>query len=280
MDWYWKDIEINNELIGDTIKKGSGYYEKEYVYIKIPNGCGYDNYGFWLSSNCVHIEKTTTYISICFDMKIELIYDNEKREVGKKYKRYKMTGEELFDNILKDYEINFQKEWLERERVKQEKKEQNNKKNIGKIVCGIYKGNYSVFDYDNHYRRDEIFRAYFKSKGGRYSNKKFQKIENVKVYFDIVENISKYEFELLENIINAYLIEYNVYYDRVKAYEKSLEIKYTKTELKCRPELRVCTDLEDINEHIYEENKKAMEEIKVRMLKRIEKIRNDRKDGV
>lgn len=95
-EWYgWKDIELDSNLIGDTINKGSGIFEKEYTYIKIPAGYGYDGYCFLLSSRCVH----NTYFSICHDMKIELIFDPELRENGKKYKRYSLVGRELNNRI-------------------------------------------------------------------------------------------------------------------------------------------------------------------------------------
>lgn len=36
LQWYgWKDIELSGELVGETIKKGNGMWEKEYTS-KIP----------------------------------------------------------------------------------------------------------------------------------------------------------------------------------------------------------------------------------------------------
>lgn len=130
--WYgWKDIEIDKELIGDTIEKGSGVWVKEYCYINIPDGHGYDNYSFLLSANCVHYaikKESHSYFSIADDMNIELVYNPEKRETEKRYKRYKMTGYELFENIFKEYEINFKEASrirLEKERLEKEKREKN-----------------------------------------------------------------------------------------------------------------------------------------------------------
>lgn len=82
----WRNIEISNELIGDTVEKGSGYWKKEYTYINIPTGYGYDGYIFLLSNNCVHDNFGNehlwfSYFSICHDMKIELIYNPEFLQV-------------------------------------------------------------------------------------------------------------------------------------------------------------------------------------------------------
>ena len=111
-DWIgWKDISLDDDLIGETITKGSGMWQKDYVYIKIPKGYGYDNYCFLLSAKCVHISNDKkaygSYFSIAHNMDIELIYDPDMREAGKKYKRYKLKGYELFDSIFDGYELNF-----------------------------------------------------------------------------------------------------------------------------------------------------------------------------
>ena len=274
-EWYgWKDIELDSNLIGDTINKGSGIFEKEYTYIKIPAGYGYDGYCFLLSSRCVH----NTYFSICHDMKIELIFDTELREKGKKYKRYSLDGRELFNNIFESYEANFIEEYIERAKKQQEEKEKSDKKKIGRCVCGLYRGNNSLFDSDNRYMPEDSYKAFFQLKdGSRFANKKFQKIENVKVIFEICASISKYEFDRCEDIINAYLKDFQEYYDTIKKLEKKLEVKrysrYSKSEMKYNPSVLVKTNLDDITEQIIAANKKAMNTVQERLQERLSELR-------
>lgn len=280
----WKDIELNSDLIGDTITKGSDTWEKEYTYIKIPEGYGYDNYCFLLSSKCVHISENEklylSYFSICHDMKIELIISPEFKENGKRYKRYKLSGRELFNTIFKDYEINFHKEYYERARKEQEEKDKKNKKKMGRCICGKYNGNFSVYDTGNKYMPESCFKAFFQLEdGSRYSNKKFNKVENVKVIFEISSDISKYEFDKWEEIINAYLIEFHKYYLIAENIRNSLDKKtpYSKVEIKTQPHLLIKTDLDDIAEYVLDATEKAMHDVQIRLKNRLNNLKNNNK---
>ena len=193
----WITIRLDDEdLIGKTIEKGSGWYKKEYVYIKIPKGYGYDNYCFLLSKKCI----VDNYIDIAENMNIELIYDNDFREAGKRYARYKFSGKELQEKIFELYEDDCYaiKEKKHADKIKR------NKEKLGNCICGIYQGNNSLFDHELKYRKDDFYTAYFRY-NNRYSNQHFSRVENVKVIFSIDIEISKNDFDELEKDINKYL---------------------------------------------------------------------------
>lgn len=278
LQWYgWKDIELSGELVGETIKKGSGMWEKEYTYIKIPNGYGYDNYCFLLSDKCVHINSDNTwYFSICHDMKLELVYDTELREEGKRYKRYQMTGYDLFETIFKDYELKFIEEMEKRFREAVARKEKLNKANQGKVICGIYTGN--VYAHiDPKYQSNLSLRAYFiGDNNSTYCNHKYDKIRNVNRVCVIYEGISKHQFLQWEDIINAYLQDYEVLYKVRLDIERHLVLKkeknISKLLLKYTPELLVVTDTEEILQKQIEICKESMEAIKLKLTERITQL--------
>jgi hypothetical protein len=253
LKWYgWKDISIPNNLIGETIKKGSGIFEKEYTYINIPPGYGYDNYCFLLSSSIVHESSNGKehWFSICHDMKIELFYSPDAREEGKRYKRYKLTGYELFENIFDSYETDFIADMVAREKKKAEEKEKRDKKTYGKIVCGIYKGNvYS--ELDPRYRSENIVKAYFYT-GSSYSNSKFSKVQNVKREFVIAENVSKQTYIELEELLNKSLSEYMFYVTSLASVEAY--IVNSPITLDNFHRMRgICTEsIEEIKEHMHQ----------------------------
>lgn len=279
-EWYgWKDIEIPIDLTGDNVTKGSGTWEKEYTYIKVPHGYGYDGYCFLLSSTCVHYGtgKDSWWFSICHDMKIELIYDPELRESGKRYKRYKLTGRELFNNIFKDYEVNFKKEYEERRKREETEKEIKDRKNIGTIVAGRYTGN--VYQNKNEkYRSEYALKAYFSgNKTMTYSNKKFDKVRNIKEEFVICENISKYHFLKYEDIINAFLLDIDTHMDICNTLETRLKRKrefsnYHRSLKRVYKEFSVTTNTENIIESHIEYCKGCIEEIKQKLQERVTKL--------
>lgn len=261
----WKDIRVSAEWIGDEVDKSTSYLSKVFTYIKIPDGYGYDNYCFLLSSRCVHsnlkLKSDSLYISICFNMKIELFYDPEKRAGKKKYKRYKLSGEELYEQVFKDYEVDFIKESEERLKREREEKEKRDRKNIGKVICGLYQGNYYP-DNDLKYMQDLVPKAYFiGDKNSTYCNHKFDKVQNVKKLFVIFEGISKYHFGEYEAIINEYL---NDYYMWQNMYERL-----------CQRESEKKTIVVN-TEHLIHEPKelceRAMNEVLEMLQERIEKL--------
>ena len=220
---YWKDIVVSADLIGEKITKGSGYFEKEYRYIKVPANYGYDNYVFFLSEKLVNqsSDNNSWWFSICNDMKIELFYDPLLRKDGKRYVRHKMTGHDLVENIFKHYEVDFKKECEDRFQTERAKKEKNDKANIGTVICGRYTGNI-YGDVDNRYNSQSYLSAFFQSTSGTYSNHNFSKVQNVDQEF-IVMKMSKYHFLQYEEIINAYVKEYDMYKDMADTLDKHIK---------------------------------------------------------
>lgn len=273
--WLWKDIRISIEYIGDTIKKGSGVWEKEYTYIKIPKGYNYDNYCFLLSDNCVHINiKGESYFSLNSGMKLELIYDPEKRKEGSKYPRYKLTGEELFEQVFKDYEVNFAKEYEERAKKEATEKEKKDRAIKGSIVCGLYTGNVYC-GVEPKYNSDYVFKAYFKGNDySTYYSSKFQKVQNVDVKFVVMENVSRYHFLQYEDIINSYLAEI---YLLTEVQEKLHHRYMCKTDMQTKSRMpkweqkRYCAkmDTADVFKELLNNTEKCIEEIKEKLQKHI-----------
>lgn len=209
----WKDVDISKDLIGATITKGSGYYAKEYFHIKIPSGYGYDGYVFLLSKKIVGYSSDDDegWFSICDDMNIELFYDPDLRETGKRYPRYKMTGYDLYENIFKKYEDFLYEERQTQRLAETAAKEKRERANIGTVVCGRYLGNiYGYLRSGNNYQSQDYLCSFFKSNAGVYSNHEFQKVQNVKVEFPVMK-ISKYHFLRYEAQINDFIREYELY---------------------------------------------------------------------
>ena len=207
----WIESEISKSLLIGEITRGKGYFEKEYYVVKIPCGYGYDDYCFYHSKSLIELGEHC-YITFHREMKIELILCEEKREEGKRYKRHKMDGQTLYDLIFSPYEDSCEAE-------KKKKEEQRKKETIGSFVCGIYNGNnYNIFDSKYNYQEDIKF--WFRSESGRFSNSEFRKVQNVKVIFEIKNNVSKFEFFKYEKKINEYLRDYQWFCEEVKRIEE------------------------------------------------------------
>jgi len=105
----WETVILEPALKGEMFTSGSGYYEKEYVYIKIPVSEKYDNYCFAISAKLVDdvSQPELLYINLCMEAEYVLQKAPEHREDGKRYKRYKMTGKELYETVLEAYEDDF-----------------------------------------------------------------------------------------------------------------------------------------------------------------------------
>lgn len=260
----WKEISIPSELVGDSITKGDGYYKKEYRYIKMPLGYGYDGYVFLISEKLLvqfdYLDQMHYYVKICDDMTFELFYDPKLREDKKRYKRWKLTVHELFDRIIEQYKDGiFQKEYA----MQQEKKAQKEKRDksiIGTIVCGRYTGNLYGNIYEE-YRYQDYLTSFFKCDAGTYSNQKFSKVQNVNLEFVIIKNISKYHFLLHEELINAFINEYETYANIKDILEHQL--MHSKNHN---------TGTEDILEKQLENCIQAMEEVKKRLISRITEL--------
>lgn len=198
----WENVILPPVLMGETFTSGGGYYEKEYVYIKIPYSEKYDHYCFAISSKLVDAtsEPELLYINLCMDAEYVLQKDAEYREEGKRYKRYKMTGKELYDTVLEvcedDFLIKRQKEaeTKEKERTKREKKV------MGYIVYGVYKGN-------NYGDKGDLVENYFfeNKQTGTYFNQYHEKVSNVQVTYRINKQISKHFFRNNMNVLREKL---------------------------------------------------------------------------
>ena len=197
----WHDIFLDKKYIGETISKGTSYLVKNYTYIHIPDE-RYINYTFLLSTRCIHeatSRKDAFMLSIADDMNIELFYHPDFREPGIRYKRYKMTGKELVEDILAPYEENLFQDWVEREKKQKKERDRRNKKVIGNIVYGQYLGN--IY---NQYDKDSCSHYYFEHDGIFY-RPPYQKVKNIKVEQVIFENVSKYLFDAWSPVLSDFL---------------------------------------------------------------------------
>lgn len=210
-------------------------------------------------------------------MRIELFRSPEERDPGKKYPRYKMSGYDLFEQIFKEYEVDFEAEYLERLKKEQQEKERKDRAIKGKCICGIYTGNI-YGNSDNGYMHDTRLRAYFASENGcTYLNKKFQKVHNVRVVKVVCDNMTRYEFNRWEDIINAYLEEYNLYYEQAEVIKRHIELAKSKSKvkMKCHPECLVRTDIDDLHDTVLGELENIMQEIVERLRRRIDTLREN-----
>ena len=255
----WKEIRVLGDLIGETITKGTGIYEKEYRYICAPPGSTYEGYVFFLAESLVNLRGERGNLrwsfTICHDMKIELFYSPELREEGKRYKRYKMSGHELYETVFREHE-----EWLlKEEEIKlheeKDKQEKKHKSKIGKIICGRYMGNMYAYR-DCKYTQQAYLSVFFTTNNSTYSNGRFEKVQNVKYEFVIAENVSKHYFLQNEANIKAYISDYEMY--------KSMYVTLEKRLLQNEHAL-VTTKNEDIAQAHMNYCKAAMEEIKRRL---------------
>lgn len=203
----WKQISLDKKFFGKTIKKGKDLWEREYTYILIPPGYGYDNYCFLLSSNCIIHYSDSKCFTLHSDMTIELFYNPDLKEPNKKYKRYTITSLELYKTVFKPYEIEKQERELKKEKTKQ-----------GVCICGIYNGNNSLYDIYK-YQKQTVFKAFFKE-NRCYYNYEFDKVINVECIFEIANNMSRYDFNRLENFINSYLLTYHSYLSQLEILKK------------------------------------------------------------
>lgn len=277
-DWLWKDIDIKLENLGETIVKGKNMWAKDYTYIFLPKGYGYDNYCFLLSDKCVHIssDKKSAYISICATMNIDLIYNPKLREEDKKYQRHKLTGEELFDRVYCDYEKTIIADSIKRQKKEKEERIKRYKRTKGKIICGKYTGN-AYGNLDGKYRCQRYYSSFFKGDDfTTYSNSKFDKVHNVEELYTIIDNVSRYEYIQSEEIINAYIREMEMLREMKIAIDTHLEKKHNfnlpKTE---RSLYRVVTKTDSILKEQSEMLDVAIEKIKEEMLQRIDTLRKN-----
>lgn len=204
----WKHIPLDKKILGNTIIKGKDFWKKEYTYILIPPGYGYDNYCFMLSSNCFHYHNGSECFSLHSDMTIELFYNPDSKEPNKKYKRYTLTSLELYKTVFMPYEKAKEERELKREKTKK-----------GVCICGKYNGNNSLYDIYK-YQKQTVFKAFFKE-NRCYYNQNFDKVINVECVFEIANKMSRYDFNRLEDFMNKYIFKYQCYLSQLEALKKT-----------------------------------------------------------
>lgn len=186
----WDDYRLGKEYIGETIDKGFGYSQN---FITLPENQVYDSgYGFFISSKLASEEE----ISLPDDYKVELIMNTELREEGKRYKRYKISGLELKEQVLETY----MDVLLEKQIKAQKEKDRRNKKVMGNIVYGYYKGSI--------YAPADLLSTYFFVHDGIFYNREHQKVRNVTVEFTVMENVSKYFYDRIVSVLRIEMADW------------------------------------------------------------------------
>lgn len=177
----WHDFEIDKELIGEVKGSGSMYESR---FITLPENEVYESgYGFFMGVKLVSSWNGT--ISIPDGYKMELQMSPELREPGKRYKRYKLTGQEIKETVFFPY----QKKQAELEKKKAQERDRRNRKVMGRIVYGYYRGN-------TYLGRPDYAPDYFFFNGSRYYNRTHEKVQNVKEEFTVMKGVSKYFFDI------------------------------------------------------------------------------------
>lgn len=191
----WQLVSLNPALKGETFTSGSGYYEKEYIYINIPTSDKYDHYCFAISTKLVDAESSPDflYINLCLDAEYTLQKALEYRGEGKRYKRYKMCGKELYEAILEECEDDYFKQWQQDTQRKEQNRIKRENKVMGHIVYGHYKGN-------TYGQWADISETFFfeNTETKTYFNKHHDKVSNVVVKYRIEKPVSKAYFREIE----------------------------------------------------------------------------------
>lgn len=184
----WIEVILSKELLGERFVSGTGFYEKEYVYINIPDSDKYNHYCFQISAKLVD-DKTDTdrlYLSFHSEAKFVLQKSREYRNGKKRYKRYELTGKELYAEVLEACEDTFLNELYKKEEEKIRMRKAREKRIMGKIVYGKYTGN------NYGYVADEYNSFFFKNiESSTYFNSIYEKVSNVEVIYCIDELVSK-----------------------------------------------------------------------------------------
>ena len=198
----WHTFELDSKLISGVLTSGTGYYQRERKFITLPKNERYDEgYGFYISA-CLAGKIS---ISIPDDLKLEIQMSPEERVPGKRYKRYRLNGKEIKESVFFPY----QQEQAEREKERECERQRRNKGVLGNIVCGHYYGNSYGGNPDGDY-------AAFFWNGVRYYNPNHQKVQNVKVAFQIIEGVSQHFFDDSIELIDSRLEVYHSVNDSLK----------------------------------------------------------------
>lgn len=192
----WDSFDLKKDLIGEPLKSGDGFYQRESRFITLPENDVYESgYGFYMSSKLVNDREG--HISLPDDYKIDLQMSPAAREQGKRYKRFKLTGREIKEAVF----FPDAKRREEAEEAKRKEHDRRNSRVIGRIVYGCYQGN-RYGDLPD-YRPD-----YFFFNGNRYYNQKHEKVLNVEEVFTVMDGVSKYFFERMVDTIKERLAAY------------------------------------------------------------------------
>lgn len=196
----WDEFYIDKSLVGERVESGRDYrgnplYVSHFILLP-PNNVYATGYGFYLSAKLV--DEEDGHIKLSDDYKVELQMSPSAREPDKRYKRYKLSGAEIKEQVFTPFaEIEAQ-----REKAKAEARDKRNRRVMGSIVYGKYTG--------NHYGdQGDLSCDYFFFNGSRYYSRCHEKVSNVRVSFTVIENASKYFFdanvESIEDKLRGYV---------------------------------------------------------------------------
>jgi len=144
----------------------------------------------------------------------------------------------------------------------QVKKEKRDRTKIGTVICGRYTGN--IYSINNvKYRTQNYLTSFFMSDTYTYSNHMFDKVKNIQREF-VIMKMSKYQFLRFEDIINAYIADYEMYKNMYEGLDERISQAHTD----------VITKTEDIAEEHAVRCKEAMGEIKNRLNTRLKELLN------
>lgn len=217
----WRDVYVAREMIGGTVEKGGEWQEEMFRYIRVPYGYNYDDYVFLVSEKYVRVDiDRKWYFCIRSYETIELFYDPQKCKPGKKYKRYKMTGYELYERLFENYEGIYLDECEEMRKLLTSP-EDSKRTDLGVAVCGVFCGNICENDDDEELHFPK-FSAFFRSNAGTFSNSEHRGTRKVNCVFEIME-MSKQEFIELENVMNDYIADFGLLINMELLLEHSLK---------------------------------------------------------
>lgn len=184
----WYGYKLDQNLISEPIKSGSGPFERESVFVTLPENDTYpEGYGFFLSFKLLSWGNT---ISIPDDLKVNLQMSPSRRVPGRRYKRYKLIGQQLVETVLEPHRQSVEAQ----EKAEQVRLDKKNRKIVGDVVWGWYRGN-------RYTDAADATPDCFFYNGNRYYNGKREKVANVTTHVVIARGVSKYAFDQLKDAI-------------------------------------------------------------------------------
>lgn len=127
---YWRSFNVPDSLIGEKHASESTYVTTYQTEVLLPKDSPYEGYCFLHPSKLIS-EKAGGFTSITFNPDFTFTLIKKDREPGKRYKRYKLTANE----IVQVYEEEFKRGEQLRAKVeeKQRKKEEKRRARLGSV---------------------------------------------------------------------------------------------------------------------------------------------------